>query len=258
MKLTVNGIYPKLFTFPDGQPHVDLEGIPVVQDYTIECSIRSAHELLELLLVKNVLDMRGFYGCHLKIAYLMGGRMDRSIDFVTKPFTLEVVASIIRDANFSSIKLFNAHSDVSSSLLQAENMLPRRQIQDIIWAEPTLRYVSPDAGAYKWQYPIYGNSIAQCSKKRDPLTGILHGFSVDEPGKVKGRDCLIIDDICDGGGTFAGLAVKLKEAGAQDIYLYVSHGIFSKGYAIDGIKKIFTTTSYREKYPDEITVFSPF
>ena len=40
---------------------------------------------------------------------------------------------------------------------------------------------------------------------------------------------LVIDDICDGGRTFINLAEKLLIMGANDLYLYVTHGIFSKG-----------------------------
>ena len=50
-----------------------------------------------------------------------------------------------------------------------------------------------------------------------------------------GRNCLIVDDICDGGGTFIPLAKKLKNAGAKTVTLYVTHGIFSKG--LDPLKE---------------------
>lgn len=70
-------------------------------------------------------------------------------------------------------------------------------------------------------------------------------------GDVKDKNLLIIDDICDGGGTFIQLAEKLKGLGAAKIGLFVTHGIFSKGYKDlnKWFDKIYSCDTYREK-PD--------
>jgi ribose-phosphate pyrophosphokinase len=84
------------------------------------------------------------------------------------------------------------------------------------------------------------------SKKRDVASGKLTGFSL-MAGDVRGRDLLIVDDLCDAGGTFIGSAQVLREAGAHSVSLYVTHGIFSKGVEhlfANGIDAIYTTTSY--------------
>jgi len=56
-----------------------------------------------------------------------------------------------------------------------------------------------------------------------------------------------VDDICDGGGTFIGLAKALKQKNAGNLYLAVSHGIFSKGFneLNKHFTKIFTTDSFK-------------
>jgi len=54
---------------------------------------------------------------------------------------------------------------------------------------------------------------------------------------------MIVDDICDGGATFILLAKELYAAGAKEVNLFVTHGIFSKGLIPlyeAGIKRIFT------------------
>jgi len=58
---------------------------------------------------------------------------------------------------------------------------------------------------------------------------------------------LIVDDICDGGGTFLGLAKELKSKNAGKLYLAISHGIFSKGFEslAKDFQKIFTTDSFK-------------
>lgn len=110
--------------------------------------------------------------------------------------------------------------------------------------------VSPDAGALKKIYKVSeylgGIPVIECSKKRDVRTGQLSGFSVYEED-LKGKHCVVVDDICDGGGTFLGLATALKEKNAGKLSLIVSHGIFSKGF--DPLKEhydtVFTTNTVR-------------
>jgi ribose-phosphate pyrophosphokinase len=82
-------------------------------------------------------------------------------------------------------------------------------------------------------------------KRRDWATGKIEGLTVINPENVKDKNVLIIDDICSKGGTFYHSAKALKEAGAKDIYLYVSHleDTVFKGELIesDFIKKIYTS-----------------
>ena len=57
---------------------------------------------------------------------------------------------------------------------------------------------------------------------------------------------LIVDDLCDAGGTFIGSAQVLRDAGARSVSLYVTHGLFSKGVGNlleQGIDRIYTTSS---------------
>jgi ribose-phosphate pyrophosphokinase len=97
-----------------------------------------------------------------------------------------------------------------------------------------------------------GLEVIQGMKKRDLKTGELTGF--DFYGEVRGKDLLIVDDICDGGGTFIGLAGKLRYEGAKSISLYVSHGIFSRGIEIlfdCGIEMVYTTDSCNHEQKHE-------
>jgi ribose-phosphate pyrophosphokinase len=66
-----------------------------------------------------------------------------------------------------------------------------------------------------------------------------------------------VDDICDGGGTFIGLAALLKSHNAGHIVLIVSHGIFSKGFDLAHIDAIYTTNSFKdiENLPHNVSCF---
>ena len=83
-------------------------------------------------------------------------------------------------------------------------------------------------------------------------------------GNIKGKNCLITDDIIDSGGTIVNAAKALKDKGAKDVYVYVTHGVLS-GKAVDlinnsKIKKLIITdtidnTSKIQKTP-KIVVLS--
>ncbi len=101
--------------------------------------------------------------------------------------------------------------------------------------------VSPDKGSVakvkKLQQDLdsgFCKSTHVCiaNKTRDVSTGKIVDTTLTSTTDLKGKVCWIIDDICDGGGTFIPLAEKLKQNGAVKVNLFVSHGIFSKGLDI--------------------------
>jgi ribose-phosphate pyrophosphokinase len=55
-------------------------------------------------------------------------------------------------------------------------------------------------------------------------------------GNVKGKTCIIVDDIIDSGGTIVNAAQALIERGAKEVYVYITHGVLS-GEALEKIKK---------------------
>lgn len=266
-------------TFPDGQPQLqynDLDWIPKSMD--LKASITSPLDLFKLAMLMDVMRRRiPTVEVHLWITYLMGARMDRVMS-PNEPFTLKVVCDYLNSLKFTSITLFDPHSDVAPALLNAnviDNAFFVRTALEVdmggkftTWPDKltTPVLISPDGGALKKIYPVAEYlagkiEVVECSKHRDVKTGKLSGFKVN--GDVAGRVCYIIDDICDGGGTFVGLAKKLREGGATQVILIVSHGIFSKG--IDAvlvdttdnqrvIDKIYTTNSYKDQ-PESNSVF---
>ncbi len=90
----------------------------------------------------------------------------------------------------------------------------------------------PDAGAIKkvhsWINNVPNTGTIQCLKTRNSKTGALSGFDVISQ-YLDGAPVVIVDDICDGGGTFINLAHNLKTLGAGSLRLAVTHGLFTKG-----------------------------
>lgn len=248
------------FSFPDGQPHVIVKNESAETELVVR--ITNPKELFETLLIGDALTQQLGRPPELVVSYLMGARMDRAMPEDERgfhPFTLDVVCKVLDDIAWPKITVFDPHSPVTTTLLGAERILPVAQVRAALLASPpdTL-VVVPDAGAVNRTADIIVATgivenlrLVYLQKKRDPATGKLSGFQFAEGSNsiVNGYHCLIVDDICDGGGTFVGQAEVLRNAGAAGVSLFVSHGIFSNkvwGFNLPGIDHIFTTNSYRD------------
>ncbi len=246
--------------FPDKQPHIKFDmqtvnGINRQEKIRLITRIASSEDLLLAMFCKNVLDYLEFEKVELVISYLLCARMDR-VMLSGEPFSLKTVAGIINLAGFSKVSIFDPHSEVSTALIDHAYAIPNHHfVQDVLnnylKQHPGVNYciVSPDAGALKKIHHLAHflgtDQVVECMKERDLKTGTLSHFNTMATN-LGGKTCFIVDDICDGGGTFAGTATMLKEKGAAEVNLIVSHGIFSKGVQISNIDHIYTTDSYRQ------------
>lgn len=171
------------------------------------------------------------------VPYMPFSRHDRKNDALDS-MPLSLVKEILSPVHVITI---DPHSDVTSEKFPH---YPQSEVVKLFEAKGIFdlnaMVAIPDAGASKKVYTwLNGRDVVQCLKTRDPKTGHLSGFQVVNPDLVKDRNVVIIDDICDGGGTFIGLADKLLEAGARSLKLGVTHGLFTKG--IDSLYTRFTT-----------------
>jgi len=249
----------KTMVFPDGQPHIKLDmdscaGLDRKAPLRILCRVNHPADLLLLLLVKNTLDYLEFEQVEAAVTYLMTARMDR-VMLEGEPFSLKVVAAMLNPAGFRRVRIFDPHSEITTALIERSYAVTNHQyVRDALQhyfaanSEEAWYLVSPDAGALKKIHKLAQyldtERVVECMKERDLKTGALTSFKTTTE-RLDGNTCFIVDDICDGGGTFAGTAALLKEKGAGKVILIVSHGIFSKGTTINGVDAIYTTDSYR-------------
>ena len=263
---SLNLIYPEKSTikfetlvFPDGQPHIKLDmesvrGIDKKQILRLYTRITHPQDLLLLLFIKNSLDYLEFENVELYISYLLAARMDR-VMLEGEPFSLKVMSQVINQANFKKISIFDPHSEVATALIDRSYSIPNHAyVKDVLDHyykkndKQAFCLVSPDAGALKKIHKLaqyLGTpDVVECMKERDLKTGALTSFKTTV-NDLSGQTCFIIDDICDGGGTFAGTAEMLKAKGAEKVILVVSHGVFSKGTQIKWVDEIYTTDSFR-------------
>lgn len=192
---------------------------------------------------------------HLDLPWLPWARQDRHM-VAGDSFALIVFASHLNTLKFDKVNVLDPHSDAAAAAIEnlvaigQERCLLQSATLPHLFQQNALMLVAPDAGALKKIDAVARaagvEEYAILSKKRDVASGKLTGFSL-MAGDVRGRDMLIVDDLCDAGGTFIGSAQVLREAGAHSVSLYVTHGIFSKGVEhlfANGIDAIYTTTSF--------------
>lgn len=237
----------EVFTFSGGEVSVTLPYIPMSSksNVTVQAKIQCSDGLIALLMTKEALDAVtwGSTKVYLHLGYVPYARQDRRCN-EGEALAIRVLASLINSMNFDCVTILDPHSDVVGALINNVEIIEQRMLLSRAnrlctqLQKGNLTLVAPDAGATKKALDIAkhfnGVEVIQATKERDTKTGRLTHFNYY--GDVSGKDLLIVDDIFDGGGTFAGLAAKLKEGGAKSITLFVTHGIFAKGLKIiDGL-----------------------
>lgn len=239
----------RFILFPDNQPHVVVEGIEAGDEAQVICSLTDSLRMMHLLQTANALEHVHAKKKRLVIPYLMAARYDRLMQHGDS-FDLEVIAGLINSCGFEKVLLFDVHSAVSLQLINNAININNKQLVEQ-YTKPDAIVICPDAGASKkvveylnWNKNL--KEIVYCNKKRELSTGKLT-LEVYDPKKCENKNCVIIDDICDGGATFLAIAEQVKP---RHMTLIVSHGIFSKGFAMleKRFDEIIVSDSYGKTY----------
>lgn len=242
--------------FKDGQ--VTASG---VTEGNLEVHIRgnSYEDLFRAASVKEAWDavnaMHKTATATLTLYCLIGQRSDRRFH-TGESFDLRIIANFVNAMKFDKVQILHPHSPISLALIHNAEKISHfayvKQAYETI-GNPVL--VSPDAGAYKATHEIaeqLNADLIPSNKVRvngEPLIRIQ--------GDVAGKECLLVDDLADGGRTFKLLAEALKEQGAEKVYLYVTHAQFNYGFEElkQTIDHFYCTNSYRDIEEDCVTQF---
>jgi ribose-phosphate pyrophosphokinase len=220
-------------TFSGGESHPRLK-LGFAERFLITAHLHSANDIMELLLVTDAIRRQvGNKSISIEIPYFPYARQDR-VCYHGEALSVAVMAKLINSQKYNKVTVWDPHSNVTPALIDNCEVIPAwRFVRKVATTNCVL--VCPDAGAkhrveecsYKLHLPMI-----ECSKKRNPKDGTLTDAVVPEYNYV-GKNLLIVDDICDGGRTFINLAKKLRQQGdANEIFLYVTHGIFSNGLRV--------------------------
>lgn len=266
--LKVNGVEIKQNHFPAGELFIKL---PAQENgiVNIEWLYENDAELFTLICIRRHYQN---YECHLNLPYIGHARMDR-VKSEEDVFTLKYFCEIINSLKFKTVWVHDAHSNVSLALIdRVTNINPAPFIEKAISnigqtitikinesSTSSLIAFYPDEGAMKRYSDDTKLPYAFGIKKRDWQTGKIQGLEIQNQELVKGKNVLIIDDICSRGGTFYHSAKALKSIGAKEIYLYVTHceNTILEGELLtsDLIEKVYTTNSIFTKEHEKIEVF---
>jgi ribose-phosphate pyrophosphokinase len=236
--------------YPSGERHVELRGGLGAGERPLAAGVRDFNDVAELVLVDGLLRDRG-YDPRWVAPFLPFARDDRRRS-AADAFELGLALELLRGVRVCCV---DPHSDVLGSWVS--HVRQPEVLRVAVEAYPALAgcvLAAPDAGATKKAEAgadAAGMDLVRCSKRRDPRTGALSGFDVGGPTPVAGRDVLLVDDICDGGGTFVGLAAALREAGASRVDLLVTHGLFTKGLGglAEVLGAVYTLDCYLDPPP---------
>lgn len=208
-------------------------------------------EFVTAMFLVDAIDSSNFEGPGINtliLPYIPGARQDRSNPTGDVLVTLYSVAEMINTRMFESVVVIDPHSPEATRCIANIKAYPLELVGHANGGELRSRrfdgIISADKGgkaraeemAVALRVPIFYGG-----KTRDVSTGRLSGFTLESIPK---GHYLVADDICDGGGTFIGLAEKIREQGST-ADLYVSHGIFSKGTRelLEAYNTIYTTDS---------------
>jgi ribose-phosphate pyrophosphokinase len=215
--------------FVEIQENVRGEDVFIVQP----TSFPTNDNLMELLVILDALKRASARRITAVLPYYGYARQDRKSGSRT-PISAKLVANLITVAGANRVLTVDLHAgqiqgffDIPTDNLFAAPVL----IKDIKERFPgnNLTIVSPDVGGVVRARAIAkrldaGLAIIDKRRERAGVSEVMHII-----GEVSGTRCILVDDIVDSAGTLCNAAVALKEAGAESVSAYVTHGVLSGG-----------------------------
>ena len=252
--IKLNGNVIEQGRFPDGTLALKEIDLSLLSDNFInwiDWLYDGDEEMFTIMSLVDVVKRNSNSKIYLRMPYLPNARMDR-IKSNVENFALKVFTNWLNNIGFDMVIVDNVHSNVSNALVNnIADCLPESDINDIL---PKYKFdviFFPDEGACKRYKDMdiikqLNLPIAFGIKNRDWKTGEILSLAV-MGADVSGKNVLIVDDICSKGFTFYYAGEQLREHGAKDVRLYITHceDTIKDGKLLntDVISKVYTTDS---------------
>ena len=228
--------------FSDGEIYTEInENIRGNSIFVIQSISSPANDnLMELLLCIDALKRSSAKNITAVIPYFGYARQDRKVVPRTS-ISAKLVSNLIAKAGADRVVTVDLHAgqiqgffDIPVDNLFATPIFARHVKKKI--KTKNLICIAPDVGGTERARALgkllnVGLAIVD---KRRPKAGQSQVMNII--GDVRGKTCIIVDDIIDSGGTIVNAAAALKKRGAKDVHVYVTHGVLSGG-AENKIKK---------------------
>jgi ribose-phosphate pyrophosphokinase len=256
--------------FKDGEICVQInESVRGVDVFIVQSTCNPTNDhLMELILMIDAAHRASASKITAVIPYYGYSRQDRKVE-PRVPISAKVVANLLQAVGADRVLTMDLHADQIQGFFDVpvDNLFATpiviEYLNSILDINDTV-VVSPDSGGVNRarflakSLNLEGLAIVDKRRQKANVSEVMNVI-----GDVKGKDCILIDDIVDTGGSISGAALALKENGARDVYCIASHPILS-GNAIENLKKgefkqiIFADTIPipEEKMLDNIKVLS--
>ena len=228
--------------FADGEVYVEInENIRGNSIFVVQSTSNPANDnLMELLICIDALRRSSAKNITAVIPYFGYARQDRKVVPRTA-ISAKLVSNLITNAGANRILSVDLHAgqiqgffdipvdNLFSTPIFAKHIKRKLSINNLIC-------VAPDVGGVERARSLgrrINVSIAIVDKRR-PAPGKSEVMNI--VGNIKNKNCVIVDDIIDTGGTIVNAAKALKDKDAKDIYVYITHAVLS-GQAVEQIEK---------------------
>ncbi|MDT8383824.1 MAG: ribose-phosphate diphosphokinase [Gammaproteobacteria bacterium] len=220
--------------FSDGEIQVDItENVRGRDVFIIQPTCAPTNDnLMELLVMIDALRRSSAYRITAVIPYLGYSRQDRRPRSARVPLTAKLVADMIVTAGADRVLTVDLHADQIQGFFDkpVDNIYASPILLGDIWRReyPNLMVVSPDVGgvvrARAMAKRLDDADLAIIDKRR-PKPNVAKVMNII--GDVKGRSCVLVDDLVDTAGTLCQAARALKEHGAAKVVAYCTHPVLS-------------------------------
>ncbi|MEO1602900.1 MAG: ribose-phosphate pyrophosphokinase [Pseudomonadota bacterium] len=195
--------------------------------------------LMELLIITDALRRSSAHRITAVMPYFGYARQDRRTSART-PITAKLVANMIAGAGIDRVLTMDLHADQIQGFfdIPVDNIYAAPvfalDIKHHLGDRDNLTVVSPDVGGVVRARDLAKRLDAGLAivDKRRARAGEVEAMTLI--GEVKGRTCVIVDDIADTAGTLCKAAELLKDEGADEVHAYISHGVLS-GPAVERV-----------------------
>jgi len=228
--------------FSDGEVQVEiLESVRGKNVFVVQSTCPPAENLIELIALVDGLKRASVRRVTVVIPYMGYARQDRRSGGARVPITAKVTAKMITGAGADHVLTVDLHADQIQGFfdIPMDNIYASPVLLGDMWRrrEPDCDYivVSPDVGgvvrarAFAKQL---GDADLAIIDKRRPAANVSEVMNII--GDVRGKDCLVVDDIVDTAGTLCKAAAALKNAGARSVRAYITHPLLS-GSAVENV-----------------------
>ena len=239
-RLKLKLINTNIKRFADGEIYIEInENIRGNSVFVIQSTSTPANDnIMELLLCIDALRRSSAKNITAVIPYFGYARQDRKVAPRTS-ISAKVVSNLITNAGASRIVTVDLHAgqiqgffDIPVDNLFAAPIFVKDIKKNI--KSKNLVCVAPDVGGVERARALGKRLNAELAIIDKRRSGPGKSQVMNVIGEVKGKTCIIIDDLVDSGGTICNAATALIEKGAKEVYAYVVHAVLSG----DAVKKI--------------------